>query len=315
MASDYSISVIIPTRNGGSTLPELLAMLRQQSILLDDIHVADSASADDTLKIAESCQAKITLIDPKKFDHGGTRSLMAEKTAGDIIIYFTQDAVPASRDCIEKLLIPFRDHRVAVCYGRQLPDFKANYSAAELRKFNYGAKSAVRSFADRHQYGLKTIFASNSFAAYRRTALAEVNYFKDNLIFGEDAEIVGRLLKIGYKSAYVAEARVYHSHNYTYLEELRRSFDLGVFHAMESWLLETYGTAEGIGREYVLRQLAGLIKNRHPILLADSLWRNACKYAGYKVGRRYKLLPGQIIRQLSMNRNWWDKKILKNNKL
>ncbi len=301
-----SVSVVIPTRNGSTTLPELLALLNQQTIVLDDIHVVDSASEDDTVSIARSYGAKVTSINRQDFDHGGTRSMMARKTKGDIIIYFTQDAIPASRDCVERLLQPFRDEKVAVCYGRQLPNFDADYGAARLRQFNYPETSQIRCFEDRKQYGLKTVFTSNSFAAYRRLPFKSVGYFKDNLIFGEDTEVVGRLVKDGFKVAYVADARVYHSHNYTYQEEFKRSFDTGVLHTKEGWLLETYGQAEKIGKKFVINELTSLLKNGRLQLFADCFVRNFCKYAGYAIGRKYAILPRSFIIRLSMHRSWWD---------
>ena len=38
-------------------------------------------------------------------------------------------------------------------------------------------------------------------------------------------------VKAGYGIAYVPEAKVYHSHHYTNMEQLRRNFDLGVSQA------------------------------------------------------------------------------------
>lgn len=77
-----SVTVIIPTRNGAETLRELLAMLRQQTIELNDIHVVDSDSSDDTLDVARQFEAKITSIKASDFDHGGTRSESAAATEG-----------------------------------------------------------------------------------------------------------------------------------------------------------------------------------------------------------------------------------------
>ena len=125
----------------------------------------------------------------------------------------------------------------------------------------------MRSYADRERFGFQTVFASNSFAAYRRAALAEIDYFKSGLIFGEDTCAVGRLLMHGYKVAYVAEAMVFHSHNYTCLQEFRRSFDIGVLHVTERWLLDTYGRAEGRGWQYVQSGLSYLVKVKKRVLL------------------------------------------------
>lgn len=305
----FSVSVIIPTRNGAETLPELLAMLSQQTIELDDIHVIDSSSEDQTVSIAEQYGAHVTIIPKEEFDHGGTRSMMAQRTSGDIVLYFTQDAIPATRDCVERLLAPFyEDPDIAVSYGRQLPNFDADYSARQLRLFNYPDISVVRSYENRSQYGLKTIFTSNSCAAYRRTFFEQIDYFKNNLIFGEDTEAVARLLQKGHKVAYVAEAKVYHSHNYTYQEEFRRSFDIGVLHTSEFWLLDTYGHAEGIGRQFVVRQMTDLLKKRQIALFCDVVVRNGCKYLGYAFGRKYTTLPKTVIVKCSMYSSWWNDK-------
>jgi rhamnosyltransferase len=306
VASPDSISVIIPTRNGAGTLTAVLTMLRRQSIPYTELLVIDSASEDTTSDIAMNFGAKITPIRKEAFDHGGTRSFIARQAKGDILVFLTQDAVPSSVDAIEKLIAPLQEKKdIAVSYGRQLPNREATASASHLRMFNYPAESSVRCFDDRQKLGLKTIFVSNSFAAYRKSSLAEIGYFKDGLIFGEDTCAVGRLLKNGAKIAYVADAAVYHSHNYTWIQEFKRAFDIGVLHSMEEWLIDIYGKAEKVGIGYIRSQFAALSKTGGIILLVDFLGRNACKFLGYTMGRRYKSLPRMIIPYLSMQRSWW----------
>jgi rhamnosyltransferase len=186
-----------------------------------------------------------------------------------------------------------------------LPNREATASASHLRMFNYPAESSVRCFEDRKKFGLKTIFVSNSFAAYRKTMLAEVGYFKNGLIFGEDTCTVGRLLKNGAKIAYVAEAAVYHSHNYSWIQDFKRAFDIGVLHSMEEWLIDTYGKAEKVGIGYIRSQYDALCKTGGFLLLVDFFGRNTFKYLGYIMGRQYKNLPRVIIPSLSMHKSWW----------
>lgn len=300
------ISLIIPTCNGAKTLAELLAVLDRQTMVSEEILVVDSSSDDDSAEVARLHGAEVTVIERRQFDHGGTRSSMAARARGDLLVFFTQDAVPATRDALARLVEPFTDNAIAVAYGRQLPSPDATWAAASLRLFNYPEQSSVRSFADRARLGLKTIFVSNSFAAYRKAALAEVGYFKNGLIFGEDTCTVGRLLERGHRIAYVSEAKVYHSHNYTLSEEFRRSFDTGVLHAMESWLIQEYGHAEGIGVRFMRRQLQELGRQGRFMLMAEVLGRNVLKYCGYRLGRSYTRLPARIIPQLSMHRSWWE---------
>jgi rhamnosyltransferase len=307
--SMVSLSVIIPTRNGAGTLPAVLTMLRRQTIPYAELLIIDSQSDDESCEIAEKFGAALYSIKKDDFDHGGTRSFIAEKAKGDILVFFTQDAVPVSVDAVEKLIAPFKtDQDISVTYGRQLPWKDANHSASHLRSFNYPAEGEIRCFADREKLGLKTIFVSNSFAAYRKSSLESVGYFKGGLIFGEDTCAVGRMLKEGMKIAYVAEAKVYHSHNYSWLQDFKRSFDIGVLHTKEKWLVETYGKAEKVGLKYIRSQLNELKKTAGPLTLIDFLGRNACKFFGYRFGTHYKMLPGSLITCMSMHRSWWTEK-------
>lgn len=303
----YKISIIIPTLDGEKTLPDFFAALAMQDLAYDEILVGDSESADNTVKICLQHGARIINIPRNEFDHGGTRTLLAREAKGDVLVYFTQDAVLSSPDALSKLIKPLIEKDEVCCaYGRQLPLPGASLLSAHLRTFNYPGKSEIRSFSDREQYGLKTVFVSNSFSAYKKGPLKAVGYFKNGLIFGEDTCTVGRLLMDSGRVYYASEASVYHSHNYSYSQEFRRSFDIGVLHSSEKWLLETYGMAEGVGRIYVRSALGEIIlQKKYPIIL-DWFLRTSVKYVGYKLGRAYKCLPNSICSTLSLNRRWWN---------
>ena len=259
MSGTTEITVIIPVLNGSVSLRELLSSFSIQSLPPAEVLVIDSDSSDDSAEVAKEYGAKVMGITKDQFDHGGTRSLAAKEAAHDILVYFTQDALPAHRDVIRNLVQPLlSDEKVAVSYGRQLPAFDADEIPRHLRLFNYSSHPYVRCFDDHEKYGLQTVFASNSCAAYKKQLLEHIGYFRDDLIFGEDTCAVGCLLKEGYKVAYAADAEVYHSHNYTWSEEFRRYFDIGVLHTVEKWLLNTYGSAEsrGLGLYQIRRFLS-----------------------------------------------------------
>ena len=165
----------------------------------------------------------------------------------------------------------------------------------------------IRSLQDKNRYGLRTIFVSNSCAAYRKSVLEEVGYFGEKHLFAEDACAVGRMLLKGYSIAYVAEAQVYHSHNYTITEEFRRYFDVGAFHRQQQWLIKEFGTAGGAGRSYVRSEAAYLVRQGKIYLLPSFMLRTAMKLAGYKLGYYYTVLPGWLRCRLSMNPGWWRK--------
>ena len=210
-------------------------------------------------------------------------------------------------DSIVNLTKAFADLNVGAVYGRQLPYDESNLFGHHLRKFNYTETSYIRSLADKDRYGIKTAFLSNSFAAYRRTAMDQIGWFKDGLILGEDTYAGAKLLQAGYKLAYVADAQVYHSHSYTVWEEFKRYFDIGVFHQMESWILHEFGKPEGEGMRYIKSEFIFLLQNKAYYLIPAFFARNVMKFLGYKLGKHYMKLPNSVIKKFSMHHRWWDK--------
>lgn len=299
------ISVIIPTFNAAGYLDAQLSALLHQTTKNLEILIIDSSSSDATLEIARSHNVRAMVIPKDEFEHGGTRTLAGKQANGELLVYLTQDAMPVNECAIQYLLRPlYEDRNVGVTYGRQIPYYKATVFAKHLRSFNYPGTSYIRTLADKPTYGIKTAFCSNSFAAYRRDALENVGWFKEKLILGEDMHVCAKMLLKGFKLGYVSEAMVYHSHNYSLSEEFRRYFDTGVFHKTEKWLLEEFGNPAGEGIRHLRSEVSFLISNGFFYLLPLSLLRNFLKLLGYKLGYHYDSLPGGIVKQLSMHREW-----------
>ncbi len=299
-----NVSIIVPTYNAEVYLPALLASLKNQTIA-HELIIIDSSSTDKTLEIAQGYTEHIIRIPKSQFDHGGTRTQAAKVASGEIVIFLTQDAMPTENTTIATLLEAFKNPQVGMAFGRQLPYESTNLFGQHLRSFNYPAVSYTRTLSDKTRYGMKTAFLSDSFSAYRKSALIEVDYFKDGLIFGEDNHITAKLLLQGYQLCYVAEAMVYHSHSYTPKEEFQRYFDTGVFHRKEQWILDTFGKAEGEGAKYVKSELAYILQKKAYPKLPEFVLRNGFKYLGYTLGRHYGKLPQSIINKCSMHTSWW----------
>ncbi len=303
-----SYSLVIPTYNAARFMPALLDKIKDLSLSdrCVDVVFIDSMSTDSTRDLIQSHGYVCYPIDKNNFDHGGTRSLAASLTAGEIVVFLTQDACPVSQADIEALVDVFTNSCVGAAYGRQLPYPDASPFAKHLRHFNYPDNPYVVSYADKARYGIKTAFLSNSFAAYRRKAMDEIGWFKPKLILGEDMYAGAVLLNKGYSIAYQPKARVYHSHNYTCSQEFRRYFDIGAFHTLENWMLEQFGQPESEGMKYVLTEIQSLLSQRKPHYIALSLWRNFLKYIAYKLGRSHRLFPLVIKKRLSMHPSWWS---------
>lgn len=305
-----TVSLIIPVWNGGQRLNELLTALAVQTLAPDEILLVDSGSTDGSLEIIQRHQAanpRILLIEiaQQDFDHGGTRTWAAQQTAGDIIMCMTQDAVPAAENALALLVRPFEaNEKLAAAYGRQLPHPEATLFSEHLRRFNYPERSQCRRREDRKQFGFKTIFISNSFAAWRREPLAALGWFPQRLLFGEDSLTLAKLLESGYHGMYVSEAAVYHSHNYSLWQDVKRYFDIGVFHTQEQALLRQFGGPGGEGWRFVRSELKLIMERRQYQLILEWLLRNAGKFAAYHTGKRHRLLPRSWAKHLSMNPGW-----------
>jgi len=302
---ELSYGIVVPVLNGGETWRSCVCALRAQLPQPAHILVIDSGSTDGSDEVSLQAGFEVVRISKREFDHGGTRKMAAERLdKQDVVVFLTQDAVPASADTIKKLVAAFDDTQVSVAYGRQLPRDGAGPVEAHARHFNYPVRSDIRVLEDRRSLGIKAAFSSNSFAAYRSEALAAVGGFPSKLILAEDMVVTARMLLTGGKSAYVADACVYHSHDYTVLQEFRRYFDIGVLHQDQSWLLDKFGKPEGEGGRFVRSEVRYLSK-RAPWLLPLALLRTAMKLMGYKLGKHSSALPLSLKCRLSMHRAYW----------
>ena len=302
------ISIIIPTYNAQNYLLTLLEKIKNQSLKEYELIIIDSSSKDKTVEIAKEFTDNVIVIPQNEFDHGGTRTKAAKIARGDILIFLTQDALPYNEFTLENIIKVFVNEKIGAAYGRQISYKNTNLFGKHLRKFNYPETSYIRNINDISKYGIKTAFLSNSFAAYRKSALEKIGYFKSNLILGEDIYAGAKLILAGYHLAYVSEAKVYHSHNYTIWQEFKRYFDIGVFHKCESWILQSFGKAEGEGLKYIKSELKYLLSNGAWYLLPEWFIRNGMKYLGYKIGQNYEKFPMWMIKKFSMHYRWWNKK-------
>jgi rhamnosyltransferase len=299
--------VIVPVRNGGERWREAALALRAAVPNPTMVAVVDSSSDDGSDAVAMSHGFLVRRIDPRTFNHGRTRreAIAAFGAGVPYIIFLTQDAVVEGPGSLTRLVASFEDPRVGAAYGRQSPHRNAGAFEAHAALFNYSANSATKSLSDAADLGAKTTYLSNSFAAYRASALTGCGGFPDHLILAEDAYVAAKMLLAGWRVRYCADARVYHSHAYSVSQEVQRYFDFGVVHAQMPEILREFGAPEGEGMRFVLSQIRYMTKHA-PWLLPEVVLRNAGKYIGYRLGRNFARLPRRLCRSLSMTKGYWN---------
>lgn len=299
------IDVIIPTYKPDEKLDKNLRMLQKQTIQPDRILLVNTGESFFHSKEFEKLpQGELIHIQKSEFDHGGTRNMAAAKCDGDIIVLLTQDAIPADEHLIEKLTEPFQNEEVCAAYGRQMADRKDNPVEAYTRTFNYPKESRIKSKEDLPILGIKTFFCSNVCAAYRKSVYDAMGGFPLHTIFNEDMIFASRLIQADKKIAYAADAKVWHWHNYTAKEQLKRNFDLAVSQVDYGGLfMEVKSESEGI--RLVKQTLMHFIKRGKISYIPHIILQNGAKYIGYKLGQNYKRLPKWLILKISFNPSYW----------
>ena len=305
------VDVIIPVYKPDHKFLTLIERLEQQSVPANRIIVINTEQKYfDRLIYGTSFQKDhhnviVKHISKREFDHGKTRNRGVQCSDADYFVMMTQDAVPADEFLLEELLKPFGKERVAAAYARQLADEDSSEAEKYTRSFNYPDSSTIKTKADLERLGIKTFFCSNVCAAYNRKIFDELGGFVKHTIFNEDMIYAAGAVEAGYGIAYAAEARVFHSHDYSCSEQFHRNFDLGVSQAQHPEVFAAY-PAESEGVRLVKQTMQHLrevgLKRQIPRVIMQSVF----KYIGYLFGKHYRCLPGKLVVAMSSNKEYWN---------
>jgi len=277
------ISVIIPTFNAGACIGNLLSMLKSQDTAPFQIIIIDSSSADNTVSIAEGFGAKTMVIPKRAFNHGGTRNMAAVGAKGDILVFMTQDALPVDNTLLRTLTMPLNEPDIAVTFGRHIPGPDASPLEIFARRFNYPDKGSVKGMKDIRDYGIKTFFSSNVCSAIKKDLFLKAGMFPEGVRANEDMLIAARLILQGYRVAYVPDAKVIHSHNYSLPKQFRRYYNIGSSLKNNKWVLD-HARPEGEGMKFMKEQVRFVLKQDRFFLIPYIFLESVTKYAGFRIG-------------------------------
>lgn len=285
------VGIVILTLNGASYMPALIQALKKTTIPAK-ILVIDSSSKDNTKEICEEAGITVHTIPKSSFNHGLTRELGRKLIGTEIVVFMTQDALPAHPEWLENLIRPL--NKSALSYSRQLPHKGAGFFEAFHREYNYPEEGHVRSIHDTEKYGAYTFFLSNSCAAYVNQKLDAIGGFP-HVLLGEDTYACAKLLEQGETVAYVADSKVYHSHSYGLKEEFKRSFDTGYARSKLVSLIGEGSRDVKRGKEYAIKLFSKVSLWQFPYTFILLL----LKWIGYKLGTKGHNFPINIKQRLS----------------
>jgi len=309
-------SVAIPVRNGGELFAGVLAALAAQSVE-HELLVCDSGSTDGSLELAREHGARVLEIAPERFNHGRVRNLLMEAAQGVHVALLTQDSQPADARWLERLLEGFAlAGDVGLVYGPYRPRLDAAAPVRmELecwfRSLSPDGAPQVQRLGE-HERSLAAIelvgrrgFFTDANGCLARSAWERVPFRE--VPYAEDRTLALDMLRAGYAKAYVPQAAVIHSHNYTPGEQLRRCFD--------EWraLCEVYGWREPASPGHIVGQMRGVLGQARRDLVGEGVpraqrgatlaavgARQAVCIAGALLGSRADRLPPSVRRRLSL---------------
>jgi GT2 family glycosyltransferase len=327
-----NVTVAIPVRDGGEQLERTLAALARQTVE-HELLVCDSGSRDRSVAAARAHGARVLEIAPHEWGHGRTRNLLMAEASGAHVALLSQDAEPADARWLERLLGGFELARdVGLVYGPYLPRPSAS-PAVRLELEHWfralapdGAPRVDRLGEDERQSGpahggrrpgalrpgLPAValvgargFFTDANACVARAAWERVSFRE--MAYAEDRALALDMLRAGYAKAFMPQAAVLHSHDYTPGEQLRRCFD--------EWrgLREVYGWREPADPRRLLRTLRGELGAARRELIASGVpagerratiaalsRHQVVRLAGALLGSRADLLPKGVRRWLSL---------------
>jgi len=209
-------SVIVPVKNGSSSITKTLSALSNQSLKPLEIIVVDDGSTDDTIEKVKQFPS-VKLISQNSMGPASARNNGAQKAKGEFFVFTDADCVP-EKNWLEEMLAPFSDERVAGVQGAYKSDQKelmARFTQIEVE----------------HRY--QKMLSSNSIdwigsysAAYKGKVFLELNGFDKEFrkASGEDPDLSFSIQEHGHKLAFNPKAIVYHTHPVSLLKYLRKKF-------------------------------------------------------------------------------------------
>ncbi|GAO22291.1 family 2 glycosyl transferase [Alicycliphilus sp. B1] len=308
-------SVLIPVKNGGALLGEVLdAVLAQSTPWPFEVVVVDSGSRDGSVECARQRGVRVEVIPAAEFGHGRTRNYLASLSRGDFLVFITQDARPADAHWLRHLVEGCDSAPdVAGAFGPHRAHPGARHvTERELAEHFAGFGSVLSrvQLEDRERFDREVgyrqwlHFFSNNNSCLRRSVWEKLPF--PDVMFAEDQTWMLSAIKAGYAKAFVPEAAVYHSHDFGVWETLQRNFDEASSfqrdfgYDMQRSLARTLASAVLLARRDArwLRQagVRGWSWLKHSAYMAGI---ELARTLGQFLGTRHQSLPVWLLRVIS----------------
>lgn len=275
------LSVIVRNKNSAETFAEVLKALFAQRFdgQMDqreafELIVVDSGSRDASLEWLQAYPHRLVRIAPEAYFPGKVLNRAAALARGELLVFLNSDVVMLHDRVLAELAATFADRRVMAGYARQLPRPEADPWVRRDYAQAFPAQAPAPDW----------MTLSLPLAMMRREAWRQMPFY-DWAWGSEDSEWGHRARQRGWQVAYVPEATVMHSHNYTLRQLAGRRFIEG---EADAWMQR---------RAYPLARL--------PLRIFADSCRDACWALGAaQPFEALRALPRRLMFHWSHFRGW-----------
>jgi glycosyltransferase involved in cell wall biosynthesis len=185
------ISIIIPTLNEATVLPNLIGTIKSQQLKFSyEVIVCDFNSTDSTRKIAKEAGFKIV--------DGGVpsvaRNIGARHATTELFVFIDAD-VTFDNFFLQKALDSFEKKGLDVAGG---------YFKITRGKISYIINILINNIAKRFRQMSKSPVLTGDFIICKKEVFCKLGGFDENLKIGEDIDFATRAVAAGYRFAHVA---------------------------------------------------------------------------------------------------------------
>ncbi len=275
------VSVALLTYNGGDSLCELLKKLKSQNYGGElEIVALDSGSTDQSIEHLEGAGAIVECIPQSQFRFGTARQRIFGRTAGDIIITLSQDAIPLDGDFVTTMTEPMLHDAVDIVTG---------VNQWEPDRMDYWQRHPIVNHADPFaHWPAEWRDVSCHCLAVTRDAWEKAGFGDGPMC--EDKHFAARARTLGLRAASSGRPVVSHVHEYTLRGWTKRSFNEGMGARFTGGAYDIRSLFRDVADTRRWRQYLWGIRRAEIRTVAELVFplaRPAMLWVGYRFGQEY----------------------------